>query len=205
MSNLCMAMERDRLSHEMSSILRHRAGRMGLRMDAAGWVSVDELLAHLHVSRAAVEEVVANDQKARFAIRRNRIRACQGHSLAGMPVTQEALEASWTRYTGDGPIFHGTRVEALEGIRCDGIVRGDLTHVHLTASPNSPVGKRSNVVVLLEVAPLLLCQAGHDIFRSQNGVILTRHVPPGCIVGMMAAPQCSSHQLRTLRAALGRS
>jgi putative RNA 2'-phosphotransferase len=206
MSHLCMEpRERNRLGRAMSSILRHDAGRMGLHMDAAGWVSVDELLAHVKVPRAVVEEVVASDRKARFELCRERVRACQGHSLAGMPVTQEALEASWARHTGDGPIFHGTRLEALDGIRRDGIVRGDLTHVHLAASPSSRVGKRHNVAVLLEVAPALLRQAGHGVFRSHNGVILTRHVPPWCIVDMMIASQCSNHEMRTIRRALGLS
>jgi hypothetical protein len=34
------------LSRRMSSLLRHRAGEVGLRMDAAGWVELDELIAH---------------------------------------------------------------------------------------------------------------------------------------------------------------
>ena len=35
------------LSHRMSALLRHRAGEVGLRMDAAGWVELDELIAHV--------------------------------------------------------------------------------------------------------------------------------------------------------------
>lgn len=197
------ARQRKRLSHEMSSILRHRAGDLGLDMDAAGWVRVDELLPHLKVPRAAVDEVVASNNKARFEIRGELIRASQGHSLEGMPVTQEALEASWTEYTADGPIFHGTRIDAIEGIGRDGIMRGDRTHVHLATSPNSRVGKRNNVAVLLTVASERLRQAGYRVFSSQNGVLLTRHVPPGCIVDLMAVVRCSSEELADLRAALG--
>jgi RNA:NAD 2'-phosphotransferase (TPT1/KptA family) len=36
-----------RLSHRMSALLRHRAGEVALRMDAAGWVELDDLVAHL--------------------------------------------------------------------------------------------------------------------------------------------------------------
>lgn len=42
-----------------------------------------------------------------------------------------------------------------------GIMRGDLTHVHLARSPGSRVGKRSHAAVLLAVAPERLRQAGY--------------------------------------------
>ena len=50
-----------------------------------------------------------------------------------MPVTHDALEASWERFTGVGPIGHGTAIEALSGIAREGVVPQARTRVHLTS------------------------------------------------------------------------
>ena len=191
-----------RLSHAMSSVLRHRAGQVGLAMDPAGWVAIEDLCRQMRVSRHALAEVVAHNNKSRFQIDGDRIRASQGHSLEGMPVTQDALEASWSRWSGVGSIWHGTKVEVIESIARDGILRGGRTHVHLAETTQSRVGKRANVAVLLEVSPSRLRDAGHEIFCSPNGVILTRHVPVGCIIDIVTLTRRSKEQAEELRGAL---
>ncbi len=191
-----------KLSHAMSSILRHRAGAAGLAMDPAGWVAITDLCRQMNVSRGALAEVVATNNKSRFQIDGERIRASQGHSLEGMPVTQDALEASWSRWDGVGSIWHGTKAEVIESIARGGILRGGRTHVHLAETTESRVGKRANVAVLLEVSPSRLRDAGHEIFRSPNGVILTRHVPPSCIIDIITLTRRSKQQAEALRGAL---
>ena len=47
-----------RQSKKLSRLLRHRGPDVGLRMDPAGWVEVDELLGHLQITRGDLEEVV---------------------------------------------------------------------------------------------------------------------------------------------------
>ena len=197
--------KRKRLSHAMSSILRHRAGEAGLTMDAAGWVTIEDLCRHMRVSRHAIAEVVAHNNKSRYQIDGDRIRASQGHSLEGMPVTQKALEDSWTLWAGSSSIWHGTRTEVIESIAHGGILRGGRTHVHLAKTTGSRVGKRSNVAVLLEVSPSRLRDAGHEIFCSPNGVILTRHVPPSCIIDIITLSRRSKQQVQALRGALALS
>lgn len=194
-----------RLSHTMSAILRHRAGDIGIAMDRAGWVTIADLCAHMRVSRAAIDEVVRSNNKTRFQVSGARIRASQGHSLEGMPVTQEALEESWERYASESSIWHGTRTDAVHSIAETGISRSKRTHVHLAASTGSRVGKRAQVSVLLEVSPSRLRAAGYDIFRSPNGVILTRHVPPACVIGVRTISRRSRNQHADLRAAFGLS
>jgi putative RNA 2'-phosphotransferase len=194
-----------RLSHRMSAVLRHRAGTLGLPMDSAGWMSLDALCRHLGISSSAVAAVVAHNNKSRFQLdaEGGRIRACQGHSLDDMPVTLDALEASWTPWAGERSIWHGTRVEAVDSIARDGIHRGGRTHVHLAEATNSRVGKRANVAVLLEVSAAALRERGHAIFESQNGVILVRHVPAACIVDVVTVTRRSQQRAPALRAAFG--
>lgn len=191
------------ISRHMSAILRHRAGELGMRMDAAGWIDLDELTAHLGVPRHLVEEVVQHNNKARFEVRGERIRASQGHSLEGMPVTQEALEASWTIFAGDESLWHGTRTDTIENIARAGILRGGRSHVHLAETKESQVGKRANVSVLIEVSPAKLRAAGQTIYKSPNGVVLCRHVPPACIIGVHPLSKRARQSAAAMRAAFG--
>lgn len=195
--------EGNRASHKLSWLLRHGANEAGIEMDAAGWAEITEVLRALGMARATLEDAVRENNKARYEVRGSRIRACQGHSRAGMPVTLEALEASWDRWAEEGPVWHGTRIAALTGIAREGIVAGERTHVHLAEATDSTVGKRANVDVMLEVSPARLAAQGIGLFVSPNGVILTRWVPPAAIVGLRCMTDRSRRQGDTLRAILG--
>ena len=193
----------NRASHRLSWLLRHGADEAGLEMDAAGWAEIDDVLRVLRMSREALEGAVRDNNKARYEVRGRRIRACQGHSLAGMPVTLDALEASWDRYDGEGPLWHGTYVGAVAPIAREGILPGERTHVHLAEEVASRVGKRANVDVMLEVSPGRVHAAGIGIFVSPNGVLLARAVPPASIVGLHFMNDRARRQSGSLSAVLG--
>jgi putative RNA 2'-phosphotransferase len=194
----------NKASHRLSRLLRHGAGERGLDMDAAGWADVDDVLRTLGMSRSTLEDAVRENNKARYEVRGRRIRACQGHSRDGMPVTLEALEASWERYTGEGPVWHGTRIAAVASIAREGLLPGERTHVHLAEALDSTVGKRANVDVMLEVSPARLAAAGLALFVSPNGVVLARAVPPSAIVGLRAMTEGARRQAGALAALLER-
>lgn len=190
-------------SKKLSWLLRHGAPSVGLPMDAAGWAPIVDVMRFTALTRADLDEVVRDNTKARFEVDGDRIRATQGHSIAGGAVSIDALEASWDRYEGAGPLWHGTHADAVVGIARDGIQPVSRTHVHLAASTDSHVGKRANVSVLLEVSAPRLRDAGLAIFRSPNGVLLTRHVPVPCIVGLTAATAAGRQRAPALRGLLG--
>ena len=191
-------------SQRLSWLLRHGARETGIAMDAAGWVAMEEVLrALLGLDAALLDMVVRTNTKSRLEVAGGRIRAAQGHSPAGVPVTHDALEASWERHGGERPLWHGTRAEALSGIAAAGILPGERTHVHLAESADSRVGKRSGVDVLIEVDPARLRSRGLDVFRAANGVILTRRVPRDCIVGLLPATARARRDEAALRALLG--
>ena len=173
-------------SKRLSWLLRHGAPSEGIAMDAAGWVAVADVLRALRLTRAELAEVVELNTKSRLDVRGEQIRASQGHSTNGMPVTHDALEASWQRFTGEGPIWHGTAIEALAGIAREGIVPQARTHVHLASALDSKVGKRASVDVMIEVSLARLGELGIGVFESQNGVLLVRRVPPEAISGIRA-------------------
>lgn len=173
-----------RWSKRLSTLLRHRAGKVGLAMDPAGWDAIDDVLTRLALGRQQLDEAVARNDKGRLQVDGDRVRACQGHSLTGMPVTLDALEASWERVAPTASMWHGTRADLVERIRATGLHAGGRTHVHLAEAPGSPVGRRSQVDVLLEVDPAALAAAGIAVHRAPNGVLLARAVPPAAIVGV---------------------
>lgn len=190
-------------SKKMSWLLRHGAPSQGLTMDEAGWVEIGDVLRALRLSRADLDAVVRDNTKSRFEVAGSRIRATQGHSTASGAVSLDGLEASWEAYEGPGPLWHGTNTSAVVGIAREGIRPIARTHVHLAASTDSHVGKRANVAVLLEVSAPRLRSEGIATFRSPNGVILARWVPPACIVGLVALTREGRSHEDALRASLG--
>ena len=172
-------------SRRLSWLLRHGAGGAGLAMDAAGWAAVDDVLRVTGLTRPELVDAVSHNDKGRLQLDGGRIRACQGHSAHGMPVTRDALEATWERIDPEGDLWHGTSLAALPGIGRSGIRPGARTHVHLADSTASRVGKRANVDVLLRVSAARLRAAGVPVYRAPNGVVLVEHVPVDAVTGVV--------------------
>ncbi len=160
----------------LSYVLRHKPEEIGLTLDAGGWAMIDDLLARATVplDRTALQRIVANSDKQRFAISPDglRIRANQGHSfdvdLGLAPLPPPDL------------LYHGTATRNLDAIRAEGLNKRDRQHVHLSPDPETArsVGMRYGPPVVLTIAAGRMHGAGHVFFRSQNGVWLTEHVPP---------------------------
>lgn len=160
-----------RLSKRMSKALRHQPERVGLTLDAAGWVPVADLLSALGVSEADLREVVERNDKKRFTIDGDRIRANQGHSVEvelGLPVA-----------TPPDQLFHGTVAQYLDDIMRDGLRPMARHDVHLSPDRETArrVGSRRGRPVILTVDAGRMHADGHEFRLSANGVWLTQHVP----------------------------
>jgi putative RNA 2'-phosphotransferase len=168
-----------RISKYLSKHLRHQPERLGLRLAPGGWVAVDELLDacarnQFPISRAELEEVVARNDKQRFAFDPGggMIRANQGHSvevdLGLEPVEPPAV------------LYHGTGEQTAEAIQRGGLLKMRRQHVHLSPDVETAtrVGARHGRPIVFEVDAHALHAAGHPFYLSANGVWLTDHVPP---------------------------
>lgn len=176
-----------RKSKKLSWLLRHGAREMGLAMDSAGFAHIGEVLRMTGLSRDELDQVVEENNKSRFEVRGKQVRAVQGHSLEGTPVTLDGLERSWDEVTGDVPLYHGTSVVAARAILDgEGVHSAARTHVHLAAAVDSKVGKRAGVDVLLVTSTVCLRATGLRVFRAPNGVLLARAIPAGAIVDVLA-------------------
>lgn len=167
-----------RLSKRLSRVLRHQPERIGLTLDAGGWVAIDALLAALNgsgtrVSRADLDEVVERNNKRRYAVdpTGTRIRASQGHTID--------VDLGLRATTPPDVLFHGTVDAALPGIRADGLIPMRRNHVHLSGDEATAhvVGARRGRPVIIRIDAAGMVAHGHEFFVSDNGVWLTQAVP----------------------------
>ncbi|MFJ9612614.1 RNA 2'-phosphotransferase [Streptomyces noursei] len=166
-----------RISKYLAKHLRHEPERIGIALDAQGWVPVAALLdaAARHgfpFSRAELEAVVADNDKQRYTLENGRIRANQGHSVRvdlGLPPA-----------VPPGFLFHGTVARSVAAIREEGLRPMSRLAVHLSSDREtaSRVGARRGKPVVLTVDAGAMHRAGHVFRVSANGVWLTGHVPP---------------------------
>ena len=170
---------RVRLSKFLSKHLRHQPERIGLTLDAAGWTGVDDLLrscaeANVAMTRRELEEVVATNDKQRFAFDESgtRIRASQGHSIE--------VELGYEPQSPPETLFHGTVAGAWEVIRREGLKPMNRHQVHLSPDVETArrVGARRGRPLILRVAAREMHEEGQQFFQSENGVWLVDHVPP---------------------------
>ncbi|MET7368313.1 RNA 2'-phosphotransferase [Streptomyces sp. NPDC005566] len=166
-----------KVSKYLSKHLRHQPERIGITLDPSGWVPIDELMracaGHgFPVTRAELDHVVAANDKQRFAVDGDRIRANQGHTVTvdlGLPPAEPPAY-----------LYHGTVGRALDVIRTEGLRPMARHHVHLSPDRETAtrVGARRGVPVILSVDAGAMHRAGHVFHVSTNGVWLTDSVPP---------------------------
>ncbi|HET9058544.1 MAG TPA: RNA 2'-phosphotransferase [Acidimicrobiales bacterium] len=165
-----------KVSKYLAKHLRHQPWRIGLDLDGGGWADIGQLLErcaanNFPLAREEIEEVVAHNDKSRYEVLGDRIRARQGHSL---PVAL-GLEATEPPEV----LYHGTALFNVDLLLVDGLRPMTRQHVHL--SPDVPtalrVGRRHGPPAVLQVAALAWHRAGGIFWLSTNGVWLAQAVP----------------------------
>ncbi len=163
----------------LSLVLRHKPGDIGIVLDEQGWTDCQALIeaANRHgmkLDRATLEEIVRTSDKQRFALNPDgtRIRANQGHSVSVDLALAPQIPPEF--------LHHGTVGPFLDSIRRDGLQKGRRHHVHLSpdAATASKVGERRGKPIILRIRAAAMSAAGHEFFRSENGVWLADAVPP---------------------------
>lgn len=168
-----------RASKFLARVLRHDPGLAGLRLDPRGWTDVTSLLHGCHragipLTRAALDEVVATNDKKRFALSPDgtRIRAQQGHSVR----VDLDLEPS----RPPDLLHHGTTGRFLPAITAEGLRPMGRHDVHLSPDEATArrVGSRRGAPVVLTVNAKRMHEDGHLFRVTGNGVWLVAAVPP---------------------------
>lgn len=174
-----MSFDEQRISKFLSLLLRHQPELGNLTLDDQGWVAVEAVLAALRdhgrgINRAQLFQVVANNDKQRFAISSDgeRIRANQGHSIT--------IDLQLRSQIPPDQLFHGTVERFLDSIFQSGLKPGNRHHAHLSSELTTAlnVGGRRGKPVILQVDAKQMVADGHTFFLSENGVWLVASVPP---------------------------
>lgn len=163
-----------KVSKYLSYVLRHAPETIGLQMDSEGWVDIDELVkkAQEPMTRQDVERAVELNEKQRFAIKGNLIRANQGHSID--------IELNLEEQEPPEYLYHGTPEHKVVQLVIDGIKKMDRQHVHLSADQETAriVGARRGKPRVLQVEAQVMFASGCKFYRATNGVWLTDYVAP---------------------------
>jgi putative RNA 2'-phosphotransferase len=166
-----------KISKYLAKHLRHRPERIGLTLDPEGWADVPELLAAaarhgFALTRSELEHVVNVNDKKRYEMVGDRIRAVQGHSV---PVDLKLPAVSPPEF-----LYHGTVGTSVAAILRDGLLPMGRHAVHLSPDRETArrVGARRGRPVVLVVESGRMAADGHEFRVSANGVWLTEAVPP---------------------------
>jgi len=186
-------MEHDRppqwvqLSRFMALILRHRPDEFGVHLDAEGYAHIDELVLAMQsspqwsrVTREDILEVIRQQEKPRFEIQQDRVRALYGHSL---PQRIEYREIEPPEY-----LYHGTSPASLDRIRVEGLLPMERQYVHLsgTAEDAYQVGRRrSRHPVILRIRAREARHVGIPFYQAEARIYLARKVPRQFIEEML--------------------
>ncbi len=163
---------RVRLSKRMSYFLRHHPEDAGLEPDAHGFVRLEGLAEAVGAKRSEVEEVAARDEKGRYEIAGEMIRATYGHSIPVEP-PDEVCEPPEV-------LYHGTPRRSVQAILREGLRPMGRRMVHLSGSvPQArEVGRRRDSRPVVLIVDAKAAAEGGIRFWRAGEVYLCAGVPP---------------------------
>lgn len=168
-----------KISKYLSKHLRHQPERLGLRLEAGGWVKVTDLLEacrrnNFPITRGELIEVVAQNDKRRFSFDEGetKIRANQGHSIE--------VDLQLKPSAPPDVLYHGTNEKIVSAILKHGLLKMARHHVHLSTDEKTArvVGARRGKPVVFAVDAGTMREERYEFFVSANGVWLVETVPP---------------------------
>ena len=164
----------NRISKYLSFILRHKPEAVNLKLDEKGWADIDEIILKtkkFSLNRKLIEKVVLEDNKQRYIIDGDKIRANQGHSIN--------VDLELKPQIPPKILYHGTATRFIDSIMKTGLKTQNRQYVHLSKDLKTAknVGSRHGKVVILNIDTVSMLEDGVEFYISENGVWLTNHVP----------------------------
>ena len=161
----------------MAYVLRHNPYRYGVDLDEEGWADIGNLLdsvckhgSTIGMKKENLYEMIANQQKNRFEIKDNRIRALYGHSIAIKK-----------RNTIKPPdiLYHGTSPRSLQSIMKWGLKSMGRQYVHLSTDIGTAtmVGKRHDETpAILSINSKTAYDDGVLFYRGSDAIWLSENI-----------------------------
>lgn len=163
---------RVRLSKRISYLLRHHPEDGGLDPDPHGRVPLEALAEALRATREQVLEVVERDEKGRFEVAGEMIRAVYGHSFA--------IEETGEPCAPPQVLYHGTPRRSVDVILREGLrpMARQMVHLTATVAEAREVGLRRDAKPVVLAVDAAGAAASGIEFRRAGEVYLCPGVPP---------------------------
>ncbi|RLG55568.1 MAG: RNA 2'-phosphotransferase [Candidatus Hydrothermarchaeota archaeon] len=167
-----------RVSKTMSYFLRHNPEN--LKISNEGFVEINELLKLLRkkfpkLTHGDLIRIIEKDEKGRFEIKNNMVRARYGHSIDLKLGYEEASEEI---------LYHGTSRKAAKEILKEGLKPMGRRYVHLskTIEDALEVGiRRDFKPAILEIDAKEAKKHGIKIYKATERIFLSDYIPPDFI------------------------
>lgn len=161
-------------SKKLAFLLRHSG-----MTDSEGFVSIDVAIKFCDIDRESLLRVVDNDNKNRFELMGDRIRARYGHS-------DKKVNPGLKIETPTSILYHGTTDNLIGCIMEEGLKPKSRIFVHLSEDSKSAIEAatrhRGGKPILLEINALEMHNAGFVFYQASNGIWNVAGVPPLYII-----------------------
>lgn len=169
------------ISKTMCHALRHYPEKYNLKLDTEGYVDIELLILgikkHLpkykHITLKDIAFIVENDEKGRYEIKNDCIRATYGHSIKNKIIK--------TPVKPPDILYHGTTKENASKILKTGLKSMGRQYVHLSKDIETAmvVGKRRTITpVLLVISAKEAFENGCDFYEEPNDIWLSDCIEP---------------------------
>lgn len=157
-------------SKQLAYLLRHDRN---YDFEVGGWRELCDLCQLHSFTTEEVVDIVSKDNKGRFEINedKTKVRALYGHSVEVDLLLSAEVPPKF--------LFHGTAMKYVESIQHTGLMSRSRQYVYLTEDRDLAIkiGSRHGQPVLLIIDCQAMFNDGHEFYKTNNGMWLTKEVP----------------------------
>ncbi len=167
-----------KLSREISYILRHNPLKYNLTLDKEGWADINDLLQKLNarsewngLSKKDLEKMIASSDKKRHEIQSDKIRAFYGHSL------KEKVQKSPCQ--PPNVLYHGTVEKFVDSILEKGLITKERQYVHLSTTPETAIKvalRRDKKAIILKIDAQKAWDSGIKFYLGNEDIWLSEPI-----------------------------
>ena len=174
------------VSKFLSLLLRHKPEILGITIDSDGFasVSLSELVSFMsqqpNYQDLTVQDIitlVAEDQKGRYKIVGDRIRALYDHSVPVSLLKENTPSIDKTPEF----LYHGTSKKSIDSIFLHGLISGNRVYVHLSDNLERAisVGKRhSSNPVIIKINAKGFVKDGNTVKKAGKDTYISESINP---------------------------